>query len=56
LFKKKSKDVQCFFICKTENPMHLINYRMHYAPYMDIKFIPITDACKTLETWMGLKR
>ena len=52
---KKSKERQVFFIIETEDPMHLINYRMHLAPYMDLNFIPITSVFKSFEAWMGMK-
>ena len=53
---KKSKDIHGFFVLETEKEEHLINYRMHLAPYTDIKFIPLTSLRKSLETWMGLNR
>lgn len=53
---KKSKDVQGFFVFETDKEEHLINYRMHLAPYMDLKFIPLTSIRKSLEMWMGLNR
>ena len=56
LLYKKSRDVQAFWIVETEDPMHLVNYRMHFAPYWDIHFIPITHAMRTTETWIGMNR
>jgi hypothetical protein len=50
----KSKDIQAFWIVETENPMHFVNYRMHFALYIDIKIIPITHAARTTEVWMGM--
>ena len=53
---KKSKDRQSFFILETDNPDHLSNYAMQFAPYADVKFIPITDTRKTAEAWLSWKK
>lgn len=52
----KTRDNQSFWIFETDDPMHLINYRMHFAPYVDFNFIPLTENKKKFETWMGLKK
>ena len=51
---KKSKDRMGFFVCETENEETLINLNMIYADLWDLKFIPVTDARKTLEKWIGV--
>lgn len=53
---KKSRDVQSFWIFETDNDQHLINYQMHFAPYMDIKFIPITPSRIGFQVWMKTER
>ena len=52
---KKLKEIQTFFVCETDSEETLINFSMISAPYMDYKFIPITDMRKTAEAWMGYK-
>jgi hypothetical protein len=52
---KKLKERQSFFVCETENEETLINFSMIYAPYMDLKFLPITDMRKSAEAWMDYK-
>jgi len=52
----KTRDLQGFFIFETEDQSHLMNYVMHYAPYMNIRFIPITEDRKTAEAWLGWER
>ena len=40
---QKTRERQTFFIFETDDPMHLTNYRLHLAPYMDLNFIPLTS-------------
>lgn len=37
----KSRDGPSFWIFETDDPMHLVNYRMQFAHYIDINFIPL---------------
>jgi hypothetical protein len=53
---KKSRDGQSFWIFETDNEQHLINYQVHYAPYLDIKFIPITSTRTGFQDWLKTKR
>ena len=53
---KRSRDLQGFFIFETDKEEHLINYMLHYAPYMDFRFIPLTEDRKTAEARLGLKK
>ena len=49
----KSKEQQAIWIFETDNEEHLLNYEMTHAPYLDIKFIPITESRKIIQQWMG---
>jgi hypothetical protein len=52
----KTRDLQSIFIFDTDDPMHLVNYRMHWAKIFDIRrVIPITPSRMTFEAWQLLK-
>ena len=55
-FVKKSKEIQAFWVFDTDDQRHLTNYRMHYAPYADVNFIPLTYGEHVLQAWMGWRR
>jgi len=53
---KKSRDMRGFFIFETEDPVHLLNERMQFVPYMDVNFIPITPNRFISEQWLATKK
>jgi hypothetical protein len=53
---ERRRDIQSIFIYETENPIHVVNYRMHWAKIFDLKrVVPITPARLTFETWQLMK-
>ena len=53
---KRSKDSRVVAIFEADSEEQLINQFMQYTPYMDFQFIPMIDARKVTELWMGWKR
>ena len=48
----KTRECQSIFIFETEDPRHLVNYRMHWAKHFDIRrVIPITPARLAFQEW-----